>query len=224
MQNRVIAILLSLTGLALFVLLAGSAMAQPAPAPAPKSADSAAAGDDTGVVVDRRGRATKVFFGRPPWLEATPAPPLEQEPPAPDPARAGERPVARVAPAPAGEPPSVPAAPEPAARPEARPDPPAVVSLMRLRGEVSDYLQRRVPYRASLSPRGGILFAEVKTGSLPHRVGLRTGDRVVAVNGQRVGTADAAMEAYLHLRPGKQLTLQVVRGAQQMKLELRIAS
>jgi hypothetical protein len=191
MQTRAIAIVVSLMGLALVVLLAGSAMAHPVAEPVaepPPEAAASAQGYQTGVVVDREGREFKVFLGRPPWLEATPAPPLKRE------------------------------------QPEAAPRRPAVISLGLLRSEVSDYLQQRVPYRASLAPQGGILFAEVNSGSLPHRVGLRTGDRVVAIDGQRVASSEMALETYLALRPGTRLTLQVVRGQQRVELRLQIAA
>ncbi len=100
---------------------------------------------------------------------------------------------------------------------------PLVISLKLLRNEVSSFLGKRAGYSAVLSPADGILLDGVAEGSLPHRLGLRSGDRLISLGGKALKDKDAAADAYLSLLPGNEVKLVVLRkSGKKQTLRLRV--
>ena len=100
---------------------------------------------------------------------------------------------------------------------------PVSLSLGQLRAEVSNCLASRASCLASLSPTQGILLLGIAEGSLPHRLGLRSGDTLLSLGGQVLRNRDAAADAYLNLVPGSEVELVVLRqGGGQQTVRVRV--
>ncbi len=95
------------------------------------------------------------------------------------------------------------------------------VTMPRLRTEVSDFFRRKVSYRGKFSTNG-MALSGVDQGSLLYRMGLRNGDRVASLNGWKLVSSDAAMDAYLSLQSGTQVDLIYKRAGKQRVLKLRL--
>ncbi len=133
-----------------------------------------------------------------PAIQASQAPAADQPPPLP-----GES-----APGAAGPAHSRGAADD---EPSPLPTEPVVVSLDALRAEVSEVMASRASYTATMDRSSGIELRGISSGSLPHQLGLRTGDRLISLDGKSLDDADAAADAYLSLLPGRQFELVVKR-------------
>ncbi len=72
---------------------------------------------------------------------------------------------------------------------------------------------RRLRRAVGLPERDGILVRAVEGASPAERAGLERGDLIVAADGQELGRIDALYQALDAARPGGQLELTVVRGA-----------
>ena len=122
--------------------------------------------------------------------------------------------------------------PEPAKAPPAKAEPTrapptsVLLSLSKLRQEVSSLLAARAPYKASLKASRGILLEEIGAGSLPHRLGLRSGDTLVSLGGKALLNQEAAADAYLDLVPGSEVDLVVVRqgGDEEVVVKVQVGS
>lgn len=157
------------------------------------------------------------------------APPQSKAPPtAPAPA-VTIKPIptpAPVKPIPATKPPKTPPAPAPKQPPAVtRPAPPVspatagplVLDKKDLDAALGDFATLTKDSRLTLGPTG-VAFAHVAPASLFARIGLRDGDRVVAINGTAIHSIDDAASLYAQLGGMKQLTLDVVRGAGHVSL------
>ena len=118
---------------------------------------------------------------------------------------------------------STPARPAAAARTPARTTATKklAVSMPRVRGEVSDFFRRKVAYRGTFSS-AGMSLTGVAPGSLLHRMGLRDGDKVASLNGWKLVSSDAAMDAYLSLQSGTQVDVVYSRGGKSHVLSIRL--
>ena len=195
---------------------------------------------------EQRGEPASIFIAKPgaasppaasparpaPTARPTPAPaaaPTTVKVPAavkePVPARAPavvKAPAAVKAPATVKAP--APAAAAPAATIVKKParDPRKVaVTMPRVRNEVSDFFRRKVSYRGTFSTEGMALTG-VDAGSLLYRMGLRSGDRVASLNGWKLVSSDAAMDAYLSLQSGTQVDVVFKRAGKKRVLKLRL--
>jgi S1-C subfamily serine protease len=65
----------------------------------------------------------------------------------------------------------------------------------------------------------GFLLARVSVGSLPAALGLRSGDRLVAVNGRAIAGSEGLVAAYAELQRGARTTLTVSRRASTLQLD-----
>ena len=87
-----------------------------------------------------------------------------------------------------------------------------VISRKELNAALGDFGTLTKDTRLTLGPTG-VAFAHVAPASLFARVGLRDGDRVVAINGQPMRSLDDAANLYAQLGTLKQLSFDVVRGS-----------
>jgi len=74
---------------------------------------------------------------------------------------------------------------------------------------------------AHLGPDGATLV-RVAPGSLAHRIGLRNGDRVVAVDGHPLRSLDDAAALYARLAGASRVEAEVVRGAERLALRVQV--
>jgi hypothetical protein len=142
-----------------------------------------------------------------PAAPALPAPPASPAPPAPPAARPLPR---RALPELPPDPPTAPPAPAP-------------VKLQEVRSEVSAFIQGQRSYRGSFARSGGVLLDGVAAGSLLQRLGLRDGDLVLSVGGVKLGTRDAAMNAYLAMTSGKVVDVVLIRNGRRQTLRLNLS-
>ncbi|HEY3806786.1 MAG TPA: hypothetical protein VGL61_29485 [Kofleriaceae bacterium] len=80
---------------------------------------------------------------------------------------------------------------------------------------------RVVPAMANGMPSGFKLYA-IRPGSLPARLGLENGDRLDAVNGMRIDSSAAALEAYTKLRHAVRLDVSLTRRNQPVEITILI--
>ena len=69
----------------------------------------------------------------------------------------------------------------------------------------------------------GFAFTRVRTGTLPHLLGLRTGDVITEVNGEALDSLDKAIGLATKLRNATHLTVAVQRRGQTLQKEIRIS-
>ncbi len=77
---------------------------------------------------------------------------------------------------------------------------------------------------SATSPTGGALVLFVEPGSPAQQAGLEPGDRIVAVDGQPIASADELKEAIVAAGIGGQLELRVVRGQESRDVPVVIGS
>ena len=81
-----------------------------------------------------------------------------------------------------------------------------------------------VPRRLAPAPRrGGAVVREVTAGGPAERAGLRTGDVIVSLGGDRVTVPDDVAAAVQDRRPGETLEVRVLRGGDEQALDVRLA-
>jgi general secretion pathway protein C len=72
----------------------------------------------------------------------------------------------------------------------------------------------------------GFRLSRAQKGTLPHMLGLRSGDVITAINGQPLDSLDGAMKLYAKLRNASHLTVDVTRNKggerQEMRLDISI--
>ena len=76
--------------------------------------------------------------------------------------------------------------------------------------------------RLDPSPRGGIGLQRVPAGSIPYALGLRSGDRLVGVNGLTLGGLEDVMTAYARLRKAESWHFEVSRNGRPRALRVEI--
>ena len=107
------------------------------------------------------------------------------------------------------------------ARATPTPAAPVSVSMPRVRAEVSDFFRRKVDYRARFAS-GGVQLTRVERTSLLYRIGLRAGDQVTRLNGWKLTSSDAAMDAYLSLQSGSQVQVVYQRRGKRQVLSVHL--
>lgn len=68
----------------------------------------------------------------------------------------------------------------------------------------------------------GFRLSRAKKGTLPHMLGLRSGDVITAINGQPLDSLDGAMKLYAKLRNASHLTVDVMRNKGGDRQEIRL--
>ena len=68
----------------------------------------------------------------------------------------------------------------------------------------------------------GVTVSRVAAGSLFHRLGLRAGDRVTAVDGRAIRSLDDGAALYARLSTATTLTVDVARGSERLTLRLQV--
>ncbi len=76
--------------------------------------------------------------------------------------------------------------------------------------------------RVDPSPRPGIGLRRVSAGSVPHALGLRSGDRLVGVNGRELRGLEDAMAAYALLQKAEAWHFEVSRNGRTRPLRVEI--
>ncbi len=79
---------------------------------------------------------------------------------------------------------------------------------------------QRLRASVGLEPREGLLVQEVGEGSAAASAGLRTGDLLVALDGAPLAEAEDLLSALDGLRPGASIRLGLVRGAEEIEVEV----
>ncbi len=82
--------------------------------------------------------------------------------------------------------------------------------------------QARMAPVAKDGETAGFRVSGIKTGSLAKLIGLKNGDVVSEINGQRLGTVDDALAMYTKLRSAKHLSVTVERGGALIRKEIAI--
>jgi serine protease Do len=68
----------------------------------------------------------------------------------------------------------------------------------------------------------GVLVAGVERGSPAARAGLRTGDQVVAINGDRVETSRALVRNIAAIPPGQTVRLSILRDGRPTEIPVQV--
>jgi general secretion pathway protein C len=68
----------------------------------------------------------------------------------------------------------------------------------------------------------GFRLSRAKSGTLPHMLGLRSGDVITAINGQPLDSLDGAMKLYAKMRNASHLTIDVTRNKSGARQEIRL--
>lgn len=84
-------------------------------------------------------------------------------------------------------------------------------------------VQKRLRAAVGLPEREGLLVQHVEDDSPAQRAGLRRGDLLVAVAGSPVTRADDLLDALERLQPDATLSLEVVRGVEEMTVSVRFS-
>ena len=71
-------------------------------------------------------------------------------------------------------------------------------------------------------PGGGVLVAGIERGSPAARAGLRAGDQVVAINGERVENSRALVRAIAAVPPGQTVRLSILRDGRPTELPVQV--
>jgi S1-C subfamily serine protease len=101
--------------------------------------------------------------------------------------------------------------------------PAAAASLRRseLDAALSDFNRLARDVTVDLTILGATL-TKVAPDSLPHRLGLRTGDRIVSVDGRPLRTLDDAAALYARLSRLAMLTVEIQRGSERITLRVPV--
>jgi S1-C subfamily serine protease len=87
--------------------------------------------------------------------------------------------------------------------------------------EISD-IPEEVAAAYHMSIHDGVLLARVAPGSPAAQAGLRTGDIVTYLNGERVHRSGEVREAMRHLKPGARVSLTIMRNGQAITTAARL--
>lgn len=78
--------------------------------------------------------------------------------------------------------------------------------------------------QASVRPSAeGFKFARVRPGTLPHLLGLQTGDVLTEVNGEALDSIDKAIGLVTKLRHASNLSVTLMRGGNRVRKEIQIS-
>jgi S1-C subfamily serine protease len=114
-------------------------------------------------------------------------------------------------------------APAPVAAPA---QPVAALPLHRrvLERELEDFEGLSQQVGVTPRPSGGFQILHVREGSFVHRLGLRGGDVLLAIDGRPIDTVEDAAKAYAWLRVTDQFRVEILRGGQRITLAFRLVS
>ncbi|MCS7084047.1 MAG: trypsin-like peptidase domain-containing protein [Aquificaceae bacterium] len=91
------------------------------------------------------------------------------------------------------------------------------------RGWLGVVIQDVLPEMAeSLGVKEGVLIAQIAPGSPAERAGLKVGDVVIAVNGQKVSGVRDLQFLIMKTEPGRELILSIVRGKNQQSIKVKV--
>ncbi|RMH80518.1 MAG: Do family serine endopeptidase [Acidobacteria bacterium] len=74
----------------------------------------------------------------------------------------------------------------------------------------------------SLGIKEGVLIAQIMPGSPAERAGIKVGDIVVAVDGEKVGEVRELQFRIMRTEPGKELTLRIIREGKELNLKVKV--
>ena len=98
-----------------------------------------------------------------------------------------------------------------------------IVSDLREKGRIErGWLGVSVQDMPGRTPGQGVSIARVENTGPAAKAGLRTGDVVLAVNGDRVETAQGLIKAVAAITPGRAIKLTVRRGGQSLELPVTV--
>jgi S1-C subfamily serine protease len=89
--------------------------------------------------------------------------------------------------------------------------------------ELGDFGALSQDVQVAAQPEGGFRLAQVRSGSFFERIGLRTNDVVLRVDGRPINGVEDASAAYAWLRVTNKFTVDVVREGRPMTLHYVIA-
>jgi len=78
----------------------------------------------------------------------------------------------------------------------------------------------RIGLIPSYSEQEGVLLEGVAPGSPAEQAGLKAGDRIVAVMGQRVRNIEELTSLYDKMEPGKPVEFTIIREGKELKLQV----
>lgn len=159
---------------------------------------------------------------------ATPAAPVAQPTAAPVAAYAvNTSPPALVSPSAATPTGPIQATPPPAAAlvpsSEQRPVSTVVISRAELDRELADFDSLSQQVQVAAQPQGGFRLAHVRSGCFFERIGLRTNDVVLRVDGRPMNGVEDASAAYAWLRVADRFTVDVLRDGRPVTLRYVVA-
>jgi len=94
------------------------------------------------------------------------------------------------------------------------------------RGWLGVYIQRLTPEAAEnlgISGRRGALVSDVTSGGPAEKVGIRTGDVIVAFNGKEIRDEHDLPQAVASTKPGKTVDVRLLREGKEMTIAVTIA-
>ncbi|MEN3033768.1 MAG: Do family serine endopeptidase [Aquificaceae bacterium] len=91
------------------------------------------------------------------------------------------------------------------------------------RGWLGVVIQDVLPEMAeSLGVKEGVLIVQIAPGSPAERTGLKVGDVVIAVNGQKVSSVRDLQFRIMRTEPGRELTLSIVRDKNRQDIKVKV--
>ncbi len=98
-----------------------------------------------------------------------------------------------------------------------------VIPRVDLDRELGDFAALSQDVQVAAQPEGGFRLAQVRSGSFFERIGLRTNDVVLRVDGRPINGVDDASAAYAWLRVTNKFTVDVLRDGRPLTLQYVIA-
>jgi hypothetical protein len=111
----------------------------------------------------------------------------------------------------------------PAAAPTAQAFSAVVIARAELDRELGDFASLSQQLQVATLPEGGFRLVQVRSGSFFERIGLRTNDVVLRVDGRPINGVDDASAAYAWLRVTNKFTVDVLRDGRAITLHYAIA-
>lgn len=121
-------------------------------------------------------------------------------------------------------PPAVIASPEPKVKLSKLIEKNFTIRRKDLNREISDFDRLLKVVSVSPVPGDGFLLTRVGKPSWWHKIGLRQGDLVTSIAGERITSVDDAARVYARLQSLKKFTIELQRGPQRVALHYRVRS
>ncbi len=168
----------------------------------------------------RRELPSVIVVAEPPAPTPAPAAPAAT-PSAPAPSPAAPAPAPTAPPAATAPPRDVPAAPPPATSP-ALLEESYSIARVELERELTDFGRVMAAVQVKAAPGGGFVITHLQAGSWLTKIGLREGDVVRSVVGERVSTVDDAARVYARLRGIRSFNVEIERGSKHLVLRYQV--